>query len=291
LRLDLRQPGVRAQRRQPRGRHRRGRRRRVGGGGRRRARRPAGPLRDGGERRLGRRRRAGGVVLARPLAPGPAPGPGGGQRVRDGDRHRELRGGLRADAHRLGPAAMSARHRARRLPAPAVVAAAWLAGSIPFSNIAARRVARVDLRGVGHGTVSGTALYEVAGFRPLAAAGVCEVAKGAVGPVLAGRDRPGLGALAATAAVAGHNWSPWLGGAGGRGVSVALGAFLPLAWPGTVALALGLAGGRLARQTGLGTLIGAAATVPLVRRTHGRAAAAGAAGIVGVMVAKRLAGN
>ncbi|HLT69052.1 MAG TPA: glycerol-3-phosphate acyltransferase [Acidimicrobiales bacterium] len=186
---------------------------------------------------------------------------------------------------------MSARHRARRLPAPAVVAAAWLAGSVPFSNIAARRVARVDLRGVGHGTVSGTALYEVAGFRPLAVAGVCEVAKGAVGPVLAGRDRPGLGALAATAAVAGHNWSPWLGGAGGRGVSVALGAFLPLAWPGTVALALGLAGGRLARQTGLGTLIGAAATVPLVRRTHGRAAAAGAAGIVGVMVAKRLAGN
>ncbi|MFO7281107.1 MAG: glycerol-3-phosphate acyltransferase [Thermoanaerobacterales bacterium] len=183
------------------------------------------------------------------------------------------------------------RHRSRRPPAPAVVAAAWLAGSIPFSNIAARRVARVDLRGVGHGTVSGTALYEVAGFRPLAAAGVCEVAKGAVGPLLAGRDRPGLGALAATAAVAGHNWSPWLGGAGGRGVSVALGAFLPLAWPGTVALALGLAGGRLARQTGLGTLVGAVATVPLVRRTHGRVAAAGAAGIVGVMVAKRLAGN
>src|SRR5690606_39780617 len=57
------------------------------------------------------------------------------------------------------------------------------------------------------------------------------------------------------------------------------------------AVGLGVAGGRLARRAGLGTLVGAVATVPLVRRTHGRVAAAGAAGIVGVMVAKRLAGN
>ncbi|HET6950978.1 MAG TPA: glycerol-3-phosphate acyltransferase [Acidimicrobiales bacterium] len=169
--------------------------------------------------------------------------------------------------------------------------AAWLAGSVPFANIAARRRARVDLRDVGGGTVSGTALYEVAGFGPLAVAGVCDVAKGAVGPLLAGRDRPALGALAATAAVAGHNWSPWLGGAGGRGVSVALGALLPRAWSGTAVLALGLAGGRLSRHTGLGTFVADLALVPVVGRVHGRAAAVGAAGVVGVMLAKRLAGN
>jgi acyl phosphate:glycerol-3-phosphate acyltransferase len=179
----------------------------------------------------------------------------------------------------------------RRLPAPVVMGAAWLVGSVPFSNIAARARARVDLREVGGGTVSGTALYEVAGFGPLAVAGVCDVAKGAVGPVLAGRDRPVLGALAATAAVAGHNWSPWLAGAGGRGMSVALGAFLPLAWPGTVVLALGLAGGRLCRQTALGSLVASAAVVPVVARTHGRAAGLAGAGIVATMLAKRLAGN
>ena len=177
------------------------------------------------------------------------------------------------------------------LPAPVVVAAAWAAGSVPFSNIAARRRVDVDLREVGSGTVSGTALYEVAGFGPLAVAGVCDVAKGAVGPLLAGRERPVLGAVAATAGVAGHNWSPWLRGAGGRGLSVALGAFLPLAWPGTVVLALGLAGGRLRRQTGLGSFLAAALVVPVVARTHGRAGAVAGTGIVGVLLAKRMAGN
>ena len=172
-----------------------------------------------------------------------------------------------------------------------VVGAAWLAGSVPFSNIVARRRAAVDLREVGTGTVSGTALYEVAGFGPLAVAGACDVAKGVIGPLLAGRDRPVLGAVAATAGVAGHNWSPWLRGAGGRGLSVAFGAFLPLAWPGTVVLALGLAGGRLRRQTGLGTFLGAALVVPVVARTHGRAGAVAGAGIVGALLAKRMAGN
>ena len=150
----------------------------------------------------------------------------------------------------------------------------------------------MDLRDVGSGTVSGTALHEVAGFGPLAIAGVCDVAKGAVGPLLAGRDRPVVGALAATAGVAGHNWSPWLRGAGGRGLSVALGAFLPLAWPGTVVLALGI--GRRApvpAQTGLGSFLGAALVVPVVARTHGRAGAVAGTGIVGVLLAKRIAGN
>jgi glycerol-3-phosphate acyltransferase PlsY len=179
----------------------------------------------------------------------------------------------------------------RRLPAPAVVAAAWLVGSIPFSNIAARRRAGVDLREVGTGTVSGTALHEVAGFGPLAVAGLADVAKGTVGPLLAGRDRPVLGAAAATAGAAAHNWSPWLRGAGGRGLSVAFGAFLPLAWPGTVVLALGLAGGRLTRRSGLGSFVGALALVPVVARTHGRAGAAAGGGIVSVLLAKRVAGN
>jgi glycerol-3-phosphate acyltransferase PlsY len=179
----------------------------------------------------------------------------------------------------------------RRLPAPVVLAAAWLAGSVPFSNIAARRRAGVDLRQVGAGTVSGTALHEVAGFGPLAVAGACDVAKGVVGPVLAGRDRPFLGAAAATAGVAGHNWSPFLRGAGGRGLSVAFGAFLPLAWPGTVVLAVCLAAGRLARRSGLGSFAGALAVVPVVARTHGRAGAAAGAGIVATLLAMRAAGN
>lgn len=172
-----------------------------------------------------------------------------------------------------------------------VVGLAWLAGSIPFSNLAARARADVDLREVGTGTVSGTALFDVAGFGPLAAAGVCDVAKGAVGPALAGRARPGLAAVALGAAVVGHNWSPWLRGAGGRGISPALGGLAVANWPGTVTLAVGLAAGRLAGATGLGSFLADLALVPVLARTRGRPGTLAGVAVVGPLLAKRLTGN
>ena len=176
-------------------------------------------------------------------------------------------------------------------PAPVVLAAALLAGSVPFSQIAARLTHGVDLRRVGTGTVSGTGLYQVAGFGPLAVAGIAEVGKGAFGVLLAGPDRPGLAALAGGLAVAGHNWSPFLRGAGGRGLSPSLGALLPRHWPGTVTLLAGMAGGRLARASSVGVLIADAALVPVLARTRGRAGAWAGAAVLGPMLAKRLAGN
>ena len=62
------------------------------------------------------------------------------------------------------------------------IAVGFGAGAIPFSNIAARRRAGVDLRTVGSGTVSGSGLYEVAGKGPLFVVGLFELAKGALGP-------------------------------------------------------------------------------------------------------------
>ena len=174
---------------------------------------------------------------------------------------------------------------------PVVVGAAYLAGAIPFSNLMARRARGVDLRSVGTGTVSGTSLYEVAGFVPLAVAGICDVAKGAVGPALAGRDRPGLAAVAAAAGVVGHNWSPFLRGAGGRGISPALGALAVRNWPGTAVLLGGMTAGRLAHHTGLGSLVADVAVVPLLARTRGRAGALVGAGVLAPMVVKRLLGN
>src|SRR5262249_271677 len=88
------------------------------------------------------------------------------------------------------------------------VALGYLAGAIPFSQLFAVGFRGPDLRPVHGGTVSGTSLYRVAGFPVLAAAGVLEVAKGAVGPLVAG-DHHAAAALAAGAAVTGHNWSPF----------------------------------------------------------------------------------
>ncbi len=172
----------------------------------------------------------------------------------------------------------------------ALLAGSYLAGSVPWSQVAARRRG-VDLRAVGSGTVSGTALYRVAGFAPLAAAGSLDVAKGAVGPLVATHSRPGLSALGASAAVTGHNWSPFLRGAGGRGVAPALGALLAGAPAGAAVVAAGLAAGRLTRQTGLGCFVAYVALVPIVHRVHGRAASVLAASVLAPLLAKRIAGN
>ncbi|HMK97292.1 MAG TPA: glycerol-3-phosphate acyltransferase, partial [Acidimicrobiales bacterium] len=170
------------------------------------------------------------------------------------------------------------------------VTAGFAAGAIPFSNLMARRRAGVDLRRVGTGTVSGSALMQVAGIGPLVVTGVFEVAKGAVGPALAW-PRTGAGALAGAAAVSGHNWSPWLKGAGGRGISPAIGALLVNAPVGSLVLLAGLAGGKLAGETALGSLVADVLLVPVCARAHGRRGAVAAAAVLVPMFAKRLMGN
>jgi glycerol-3-phosphate acyltransferase PlsY len=173
----------------------------------------------------------------------------------------------------------------------AAIPAGFVAGSVPFSNLVAHRTRGVDLRNVGTGTVSGTALYQQAGFLPLAAAGIFEVAKGALGPALAGRNRPATAAAAAAAAVAGHDWSPFLGGAGGRGLSPAIGGLAATAPAGAVTLLAGLAAGRLAGETAVGCLVADLALFPIVKRAHGSRAAWAAAAVVAPMLIKRVTGN
>jgi glycerol-3-phosphate acyltransferase PlsY len=173
----------------------------------------------------------------------------------------------------------------------AAVVAGYLAGSVPFSQIAARLVRQVDLREVDAGTVSGTSLYRVAGFGPLAIAGSADVAKGAIGVLLAPVGNPACAAAAAGAAIVGHNWSPWLRGAGGRGISPAIGALLPRTPLGSATLLAGLAGGRLARQTGIGSLVADLALFPVLGRRYGRRGVWMAAAVLAPMVAKRLIGN
>lgn len=172
-----------------------------------------------------------------------------------------------------------------------VLAIAFVAGAIPFSNVAARLCRGVDLRSVGTGTVSGTGLYKVAGFGPLVVAGLLDVGKGSLGPLLAGHERPALAALAGGAAVIGHDWSPFLGGAGGRGISTAMGALLVTAWPGAALLLAGMTIGRLLDQAGLGSFVADMLMVPFLAATVGAMAAFAGASVVLPMLAKRIAGN
>lgn len=182
----------------------------------------------------------------------------------------------------------------RRIGRPrgmAVLVAAYLIGAIPFSGLLAKMMRGIDLRTIGSGTVSGTGLYRVAGWRWLFVGGVLDVAKGSVGPLLAGAGRPTLRALAGGAAVTGHNWSPYLAGAGGRGISPALGALVPSAPEGAVLLLGGLAAGKVIKATSFGALVADLALVPVLARTRGAGGAIAGAAVVAPMLVKRLLGN
>ncbi len=163
-------------------------------------------------------------------------------------------------------------------------------GAIPFTNLIAQGVAGTDLRSVGSGTVSGTALYRVAGFVPLAVGGLLDVAK-AVPGILAADLAPVVVVLAAGAAVAGHNWSPFLKGAGGRGLSPAMGALAVVFWPGAALLLAGLAIGRLIRQTALVSFVAMVALPPLSLVWGGYVAAATSAAVAAPIMLKRLTAN
>ncbi len=178
------------------------------------------------------------------------------------------------------------------MQAAGILVLSFAAGSIPFSYLTARKTRGVDLRRVGTGTVSGTSLYRVAGFGPLAAAGILEVAKGAVGPALAAAaGHPALAAVAGGAAVAGHNWSPFLRGAGGRGISPALGALLVVAWPGAVLLLAGMILGKVFGETALGALVAEVALTPVLAVIYGAVGALAGASIAIPMLVKRVVGN
>jgi acyl phosphate:glycerol-3-phosphate acyltransferase len=173
-----------------------------------------------------------------------------------------------------------------------VLVTSYVAGAIPFAQILARLKSTTDLRDHGIGTVSASALKDVAGIGPVITAGVLDVAKGTIGPLLAGpQQRPSLAAIAGAAAVTGHNWSPFLGGAGGRGISPAMGALLVTAPQGAAVLLTGLAAGRILGETALGALAADAALIPVLSLTRGRAGAVSAAAVLVPMLVKRLVGN
>ena len=187
--------------------------------------------------------------------------------------------------------AVQAESSGRQLPPAVVLGAAYLAGSVPFSHLVATRVRGVDLRTVGSGTVSGTGVFRSVGLAAGLTAGIADLLKGAVGPALAGPQRPKLAAAAGGLGVVGHNWSPFLRGAGGRGVSTAMGAMLPTAPVGSGLLLAGLALGRALGESAIGCFVADLALVPVIKRTAGQNAAVAAGAVVAPMLAKRVAGH
>ncbi|MEO0325989.1 MAG: glycerol-3-phosphate acyltransferase [Myxococcota bacterium] len=177
----------------------------------------------------------------------------------------------------------------------ALVAFAYLLGSVSFGLLAARR-AGVNLRAVGSGntgaTNAGRALGKAIGRRVLA----LDLLKGAVatlGPVLLTGASSGTTAAAGIAAVLGHCFPLFHGFAGGKGAATGAGVLLaavPLA--GFAAALTFLLVKRFTRRASAGSLAGVAVGfVATAALTGGAPASLALAGGLAALVVARHRAN
>ena len=122
----------------------------------------------------------------------------------------------------------------------AVIAGAYLIGSIPFALILSRRWG-ADLRSVGSGNMGAANVMRASGVTAGVLVAALDMAKGAASVLIAARltDSAGLPAAAGFAAIVGHIYPVWLRFRGGKGVATACGVFsmlTPLAVPPALAL-------------------------------------------------------
>ena len=143
----------------------------------------------------------------------------------------------------------------------AFVIGAYLWGAIPSAYLVAKYVKGIDIREFGSGNVGASNVSLHVGKVPGFLQGVFDfAAKGILPVALAGileRD-DAVRAAIGLAAIAGHNWSPYLWFTGGRGVAAAIGAVLGFEmWQEALILltAVGMIGWLLKRDTGFWTLV------------------------------------
>lgn len=113
------------------------------------------------------------------------------------------------------------------------VVLAYLIGSIPVAYIFGRVLKKIDIREHGSGNMGATNAFRVLGKGPGTAVLLLDIIKGII-PVTLLADAFGLNdpvslVLIAVAAVAGHNWTVFLGFKGGKGMATSLGVLTGLA--------------------------------------------------------------
>jgi glycerol-3-phosphate acyltransferase PlsY len=123
----------------------------------------------------------------------------------------------------------------------ALVACAYVLGSLPTAYLLVRMMTGKDVRATGSGNVGATNALRTAGWKVGVVVTVIDVLKGALPVWLMTRFNPESGWVAATmfAAVLGHCYPVWLKFKGGKGVATCFGAFVVIA-PTSALAALGL---------------------------------------------------
>ncbi|MHB1130759.1 MAG: glycerol-3-phosphate 1-O-acyltransferase PlsY [Chloroflexota bacterium] len=152
------------------------------------------------------------------------------------------------------------------LPLAAVlILASYLIGSVPPAFLLGKLLGGIDIRQYGSGNVGATNVLRTLGWGPSLVVFLLDLFKAALPTWVSWQISGSLlvAALAALAAVCGHNWPIFLRFAGGKGVTSSLGALLVLL--PVVGLFVGLIGVAViavTRYVSLGSLVGAVLAPP-----------------------------
>lgn len=134
---------------------------------------------------------------------------------------------------------------------------AFIIGSVPFGLLIAR-LKGVDLRKTGSGNIGATNVLRAVGKVPALLTLAGDILKGTIAVALGGYflDNLLMKGIVGLAAIAGHNFSLFLGFKGGKGVATSIGVlilFAPKAALITLALWLGVA--LMTRYSSLGAIV------------------------------------
>lgn len=108
----------------------------------------------------------------------------------------------------------------------------YLIGSIPSGFLLTKYVMKKDVRQYGSGNIGATNVARVMGLKAGILVAVFDILKGylgvMVGQAILGDNLSTIILLVAVAAIAGHDWSIFLGFSGGKGVATTFGVILRL---------------------------------------------------------------
>jgi glycerol-3-phosphate acyltransferase PlsY len=180
----------------------------------------------------------------------------------------------------------------------AVIAAAYLVGSVPVAWLAGRVTAGMDLREYGSGNTGASNVWQSgragAARWLVVPVGLLQIAQGAAGVLIAraAEQDTSVQVAAGLVAVVANNWNPWLGFTGGRAVGqtigflaavspIALGLFIVVALIGVVLRAI-------PQFVALALVLAPAGTLV---EGQGAAVVSGALALAALVLVKRVAGN
>jgi glycerol-3-phosphate acyltransferase PlsY len=180
------------------------------------------------------------------------------------------------------------------LTAAVIVVASYLIGGVSAAYIAGRLLGGVDIRVVGSRNVGASNVWQTVSRAAVVPVGLADIAQAmlCIGIAKLADQSVGVQVLAGLAGLAGHNWSPYLGLTGGRGIGPAIGFMLMLSWPGLGAFCgLSVAGVALRsvpQFVGLGI-----AVAPFASLAKGQSPeiVAGCFAMAALVIAKRLLTN